>query len=62
VASAEEVERLTAELQKPMFRKSFYLDADAAMTAAGLDASEIPAELVNTLKGLSLLELASSPE
>jgi hypothetical protein len=57
VNSADEVERLFAELQNPAFRKSFYLDADAAVETAGLNASQIPAELMNTLKGLSHLEL-----
>lgn len=57
VNSADEVERLFAELQNPAFRKSFYLDADAAMETAGLNANQIPAELMNTLKGLSHLEL-----
>lgn len=55
--ASSQVERLFAELQRPKFRKSFYLDADAAMKAEGLQPDQIPAELLDTLRGLSLLEL-----
>jgi hypothetical protein len=55
--SAEEVGKLADELQKPVFRRQFSVDADDALDGAGLDASEIPAGLLDTLKGLSLVEL-----
>lgn len=57
VASAEQVGRLADTLQDPVFRRLFSVDADAALDAAGLNAGEIPTGLLDTLKGLSLLEL-----
>ena len=57
MASEIEVGKLAQELQGPVFRRLFYVDADAALEAAGLNAGEIPAGLLNTLKGLSLHEL-----
>ena len=57
VASSEEVGKLADALQQPQFRRAFSMNADAAMEGASIDAAEIPADLLNTLRGLSLLEL-----
>lgn len=57
MASAEEVSKLADALQDPIFRRLFSVDADAALQSAEIDASEIPGGLLDSLTGLSLLEL-----
>jgi len=57
VSAEDEVEKLAEALQAGPFRAAFSHDPEGAMDGAGIDASLIPAEFIDTLKGLSLQEL-----
>jgi hypothetical protein len=64
VGDDDELFGVSAELQKLSdlladddLRRAFYLDPDDTMAEAGVDTSVIPAGLLDTLKGLSHLEL-----
>lgn len=53
-AELQKLSELLADAEK---RKSFYLDPDGTMVKQGVDASRIPPALLDTLRGLSHLEL-----
>lgn len=52
-----EVEKLAVALEGGPFRADFSQDADEAMAAASIDASQIPRDFIETLKTLSHGEL-----
>jgi len=54
---SDELLKLAALLADAEKRKSFYLDPDGTMAKEGVDASAIPAGLLDTLRNLSHLEL-----
>ncbi len=57
MSAEEEVEKLAIAMGKGQFRARFSHDPDGAMDSEGIDASQIPADFINTLKTLSHGEL-----
>jgi hypothetical protein len=55
----EALDSFSQQLQSEDFRRSFSSDASGALKTAGVDASQIPSNVLEALSGLSYDELST---
>ena len=55
--NTEVLRRLSEQMSRPGFRKSFFNDPYTAMERAGIAAADIPDQIIDVLSDLTLAEL-----